>query len=619
MNERARTLLATASAALFFLQALRVAFSTLFGVIYDQIFEGPLTAWLLISNLLLIAALLAPTLLTRRSSHRYAAGLVIASGLARLSLSIDDALIRFWGSLLVLALAGNFLALQLRRERSVFASALAWGVLSEFLLRALGDSFDISLQDGSLPYVAVGVSLLIALVFRQAREGGGSGAQGEAISLPLALGLGSFIFMETSLFAMPGAVARYSRIAYPPVAVLLFVSTALILLPRARAAVASRYARRGLRSAISLLGLAGFLMGYFFEGWLAAGGLLFAQFALMAGVAFAVEASAGRPRQRAARFSLGLLWMLVLNFLNAFAFTYPYTLPVMRGKGWLVYLAAGVVFAWSVIRPQGRMAGGKADRPSLVHAFLAASAALVLIAAWPRAAQPLPADGRLRLATWNIHYGYDDEWHTNLQQMARAIEAEGVDVIAMQEVDTGRMTSYSVDDAYFLARRLGMNAAYLPAVEHLTGIALLYKGPPAEVDERLLTSLQEQTGIVRVTLRQGTARLYAHGVWMGLSDEDTQRQIEEALAFIGDRAPASFGGDFNASDGEPVPAAVRAAGFLDPFERLGQFPAPPTSPAIDPQSRIDYVWLRGVDPLRAWAADSLASDHRMVVAEVDWP
>ena len=41
-------------------------------------------------------------------------------------------------------------------------------------------------------------------------------------------------------------------------------------------------------------------------------------------------------------------------------------------------------------------------------------------------------------------------------------------------MDAGRLTSFAVDDAYYLARRLKMNALYLPTVEHLTGIALLY-------------------------------------------------------------------------------------------------------------------------------------------------
>jgi endonuclease/exonuclease/phosphatase (EEP) superfamily protein YafD len=94
-------------------------------------------------------------------------------------------------------------------------------------------------------------------------------------------------------------------------------------------------------------------------------------------------------------------------------------------------------------------------------------------------------------------------------------------------------------------------------------------------------------------------------------------QIGEALDFIGPSSPAVFGGDFNAEPESPVVAAVLQAGFADPFESLGIDPPPPTAPAIDPRDRIDYVWLRGLDPVHAWVSDSLASDHRMVVVEVE--
>jgi endonuclease/exonuclease/phosphatase (EEP) superfamily protein YafD len=107
------------------------------------------------------------------------------------------------------------------------------------------------------------------------------------------------------------------------------------------------------------------------------------------------------------------------------------------------------------------------------------------------------------------------------------------------------------------------------------------------------------------------------GIWMGLSDEDTLRQIEEALAFLGDRAPAAFGGDFNAEPDSPVVERVLAAGLHDPFADLDIDPAPLTDPAVDPDKRIDYVFLRGATPRQAWVSTSLASDHRMVVVELD--
>ena len=50
----------------------------------------------------------------------------------------------------------------------------------------------------------------------------------------------------------------------------------------------------------------------------------------------------------------------------------------------------------------------------------------------------------------------------------------------------------------------------------------------------------------------------------------------------------------------------------------GRFPRP-SDPAVDPEKRIDYVWLRGLKPTRAWVAESLASDHRMVVTEIEFP
>jgi endonuclease/exonuclease/phosphatase family metal-dependent hydrolase len=230
----------------------------------------------------------------------------------------------------------------------------------------------------------------------------------------------------------------------------------------------------------------------------------------------------------------------------------------------------------------------------------------------------LAAEGRIRVATYNIHYGYDDDWHFTLEQLADTIEESDCDIVAMQEVDTGRLTSYAVDDALYLARRLKMNVVYLPTVEHLTGIGLLYRGPKSIESTALLTSLQEQTGIIGVTLGESENPVYVYGVWLGLSNEDTQRQIAEALDFIGDRTLAAFGGDFNAGYDDPESEAIREAGFVDPFTQLGMDSIPFTSPAIEPKNRIDFVWIRGLTLTEAWVPDSLASDHRMVVVEVEY-
>jgi len=45
----------------------------------------------------------------------------------------------------------------------------------------------------------------------------------------------------------------------------------------------------------------------------------------------------------------------------------------------------------------------------------------------------------------------------------------------------------------------------------------------------------------------------------------------------------------------------------------------PTSPAIEPVERIDFVWARGLEVRNARVLDSLASDHRMVVIVLALP
>ena len=182
-------------------------------------------------------------------------------------------------------------------------------------------------------------------------------------------------------------------------------------------------------------------------------------------------------------------------------------------------------------------------------------------------------------------------------------------------MDACRITSYGVDDGLWLARRLGMQEVYGPALEELSGIALLTRFPIAESGARLLTSQLEQTSIVHARVRVGNRPLDAYGVWMGLEPEERARQLDDVLDIIGAATPAVLGGDFNSTPDSPVYARLRAAGFEDPFV-AGGFDAAFTDPALEPVARIDFVWARGLGVRDAQVLDSLASDHRMVVVEL---
>lgn len=621
-NSRWLRLIEAVSVVLFFLQALRVLFSVLFGIIYDQIFAGSPTLWLPISVLLIMLALSMPALMPRDPTRTWLAALASVAAVARVALTFNDATLRYWGALAVLASAGMYLAGLLIARRSLALSSVLVALGVDQVLRAVGNTFDLSLQPAWLPVQILWGAVVIGTALALSWMGTVGDRQANLMGIRTSLGLGGLLFLETSLLSVPNAAARWTNGPYALLAPLLFCVTLLPAVPRLRHELGHHLAKGPLLRLGAPLGLAAALMvAYFGSRLVGTIGVVLAAFLAVGCLVIVLDGRSPRQRSVGQMVALASLLVLLLNFLNAFTFTYPYVVPQLRGLGWAVYLAAcgAVLFAASSQRPVALSWQEYAARPTVLVVFMALGLAIILAAVWPRAVDSLPENGTLRLATYNIHYGFDAEWHFNLDRMADAIEEAGVDIIALQEVDTGRMTSYAVDDALYLARRLRMNAAYLPTVEHLTGIAVLYKGPVAPVKMAWVTSLQEQTGIVGADIEVGGRALHTYGIWMGLSNEDTLQQITEALAFIGDRTPASFGGDFNAVDTEPVPQAVHQAGFQDPFTLLGQIPAPPTDPAINPEKRIDYVWLRGLTPTRAWVAESLASDHRMVVTEVEFP
>ncbi len=609
---RVRRIIETASIVLFFLQALRVIFSVLFGIIYDQVFEGPMDAWLVISVLLVLGALLAPAALPGGLSARSVAVLAAAAALARVALCVNDAGVRYWGAVVVLLAGGLYLACRLSQDGRMTFVALAAALAADQVLRALGQTYDLGLRAAWLPVQIVWAVGLIGIGWRIAKEDDQAAARA-GLSMAGGLAFGGLLFLEVSLLSLPNAVARWGENPYALAAPLVFAATI------AAAWDAGRVARRmaahatSLRIVLAVILITCLLVGYFVNGPVSLLALLLAQMAALLSLGMLLSGS-GRGAGRG--LALGLVLFLLLNFLNAFAFTYPYVLPAMRGMGWAVYLAAAALTALGGAAAD-RSQAAQPDARRLPAAIMAAiGLVIVAAAAWPVRSDPRAGDGSLRLATYNMHYGYDDVWHLTLEEQARLIEDNQLDVVALQEVDAGRLTSYAVDDAHYLARRLRMNVAYLPTVEHLTGIAVLYHGPAVGVEMALLPSLQEQTGIVRIDLPVGGTTLSAHGIWMGLSAEDTLGQIAAALDFIGEREPASFGGDFNAEFDDPEALAVRQAGFIDPFTELGIDPIPLTDPAVDPDTRIDFVWLRGLEPLRAWVPDSTASDHRMVVVEV---
>jgi endonuclease/exonuclease/phosphatase family metal-dependent hydrolase len=628
-----RALEATA-VLLFLVQAVRVLFSVLFGLIYDAIFAETMPfSTLGIVMLFVVVAFLTPLVAPRlHYKHRRVLLLAMAlvAALARLPLTINMLAVRLWSSVLIVGAAGVYATTLLRGRPRIFPTGLLLALAADQFLRAAGDTFDVGLRAWWLPVQAalsLATCVVAWLAFSRTRD---EPLAEEGVGVVDGLAVGALLLLETSLLGFPNGLARWSGVDYAVVAPLLMAVTLLPLMPGVRQAKDRflggpfGWAQGGRLGGLALLflSLAGLAAGKQAGGPVAALGLLLAQFLVLMALPDAVG-----PRRRdrtGLALALGMLLFLLLNFALAFAFTYPYTIPAFREKGLYVFLVAAAIACLPALRPRPAEPENLQSEPQdeawnlKPEAWPWLSAVLVVlltgIFAWPPAPD-LKEAGPVRVGTYNIHYGYNTPWQLNLEETARTIEESGADVVMLQEVDTCRVTSYGVDDALWLARRLGMREVYGPALEDLSGIALLTRFPIAEADTRPLSSQLEQTAIVHARVMVGDLPLHTYGVWMGLEPEERARQLDDALAYIGDTSPAVFGGDFNSIPDSPTYARIRAAGFSDPFV-VGGFDPAPTSPAIEPVERIDFVWARGLEVRDACVLDSLASDHRMVVVEL---
>jgi endonuclease/exonuclease/phosphatase family metal-dependent hydrolase len=627
----------------FWLEAARTLFSMLFGVIYDALFDTE-TAFSLVIVIVVavIAALGSPVvlaLLGRRSSGPEAgrrgwfiSAMVAAA--ARIPLTLEDPQIRLVASIVLIAAAGAYLAFLLYHRPRLVPVAIVLALVADQVARAYGHTWDVTLQPPFLPFqilicLAVG-GLAWNLHARPPQEAGEAAADhAGGLGFGGGLALGALLFLETAVLSLPNVLARWTGVSYQWVAPVLALVTALPLIPVA----ADRFSvfggkpadwlrESGVLARFLLLAIAigGLALGRIVGGVPGLVGMLIAQLALLATLPLLARPQHDTStRATSLGLAAGMLLFFFLHLGLTFTFTYPYTITAFRNAGLAVVLvAAAIAFLPAALRaPELQLARPAPLNSPLLVAVLVVSAAVF---AWSEGGccQVRPAGQTLRVATYNMHYGYDTDWRHTLEAQAEAIEESGADIVFLQEVDAGRMTSYGVDNALWLSHRLGMRAVFAPALEGLSGVALLTRLPVSETGWSLLPSELEQTAMAhaRVALVGGT--LDAYGLWLGLDDAERMRQIEAAISTIGDGELVLLGGDMNTEPDSPVYQALQGAEFVDPFVTTGNLPAC-SDPAIDPVKRIDYVWARGLDPVEAEVSPSLASDHRLVVVEFALP
>jgi len=229
----------------------------------------------------------------------------------------------------------------------------------------------------------------------------------------------------------------------------------------------------------------------------------------------------------------------------------------------------------------------------------------------------------IRVATYNIKHGRGMDGTIDLERTAATLETLDADIIALQEVDDQASRSGKVDQASWLAERLGMHAAYGSFMDFQGGrygLAILSR-QPVESHEvwRLPDGNEPRVALAaRIPTASGKAitAIAVHFDWVE-NDGYRFEQVRETIRRIeAVETPWILFGDFNDTPGSRT---------INAFEQIGRNAAKPadaaaTFPADQPTIEIDYIITGPPDdwmPASATVvAESITSDHRPVMAEL---
>ncbi|WP_116023364.1 endonuclease/exonuclease/phosphatase family protein [Thermomonospora umbrina] len=269
----------------------------------------------------------------------------------------------------------------------------------------------------------------------------------------------------------------------------------------------------------------------------------------------------------------------------------------------------------------------------VILAVLAVGGLTVPAAAAPPVIRPQPRV--VTAMTFNIHHGEGTDRRLDLERVARVIEGRTPDVVGLQEVDRHwSQRSDFVDQAAWLARRLGMNAVYganldLDPAEpggprRQYGTAILTRRPILDWDNTLLPRFEghEQRGLLRARIRVRGVPLTIYNTHLQHNNAAERLAQAEAIERLIGRPNESFVllGDLNATPEAPEIRAL-TDDMADTWVEGGVGDGH-TYDSESPTVRIDYV-LASRDTVTRTAAvvtgDPTASDHLPVTAEILLP
>src|SRR3954468_8937101 len=153
------------------------------------------------------------------------------------------------------------------------------------------------------------------------------------------------------------------------------------------------------------------------------------------------------------------------------------------------------------------------------------------------AAPPAEPTVPLRIMTYNVHRCLGVDRALSPERIAQVIASCHPDIVALQELDVGRLRSGKVDQAETIARDLGMDVHFFPALrvmEELYGDAILSRWPARLVKagslpgHPRLRGMEPRRGLwSKVTI--GDCELQIINTHLGLLGAERAAQVETLL------------------------------------------------------------------------------------------
>jgi endonuclease/exonuclease/phosphatase family metal-dependent hydrolase len=559
------------------------------------------------------------------------------------------------GGLIAVGAAALYIASIAVRRPALVPVCLVLGFAGDHLFRLYGNTADITIQADYLPIqTLLSLTLFAIAIFSAIFERLTPDAETDATGASLrgeisgwgAFALGGLLYLEFAVLALPNTIAHRTNVDYITLAPYLMATTLLPLVPEVR-----EWARRFLNMFdgqfrgwvwFLLIGLL-IVIGFRFTGTVAAFMLVFAQLMVSLSWWWILQPSDGKRNFTAVSvvFALGLF--LLLTGADFFTFEYAFVrnviepygsiLRAFRGMGLIVVLFATLLAGLPAILSRKRLPwhGGRLTESMIALAFVIAASVLAGSQSRPVVITPITNASQLRIGTLNLHGGYSLYFASDLPAIEQQVRAYGVDVLLLQEVETGRMISSSVDQAAWLARQLNMQVQYFPTNEGLQGLAVLSKLPIEDSQGILLSSIGRQTGVQFLKLRApDQAELHIYNTQLGFllvnneapaQEQDQTTQLQEIFGFMSQNDPpltnrTVLGGSFNTVPGSDIYQYLAQSSFTDPFSSLPAEKAFTLRRVNGDTARVDYLWLRQITSKFVGTAPILQSTHNMSVVEI---